>query len=51
MQAQIVRYGFLCIFVQRQLIQIYSVDWQTFTIHTPLDTEQNHLAVKVSADN
>ena len=26
-------------------------DLQTFTIHTTLKTEQNQLAIKVSADN
>ena len=33
-----------------QLIQIYSVDW-TDVYDTTLNTEQNQLAIKVSADN
>ena len=37
---------------QIQLIQIYSVDWaHVHDTHTTLNTEQNQLAIKVSADN
>ena len=37
---------------QSQLIQIYSVDWtDVYDSHTTLNTEQNQLAIKVSADN
>ena len=35
---------------QSQLIQIYSVDW-TDVHDTTVNTEQNQLAIKVSADN
>ena len=49
---------FLCIFVQdddnpRRVNSFRSTAWtgQTFTTHTTLNTEQNQLAIKVSADN
>ena len=35
---------------QNQLIQIYSVDWRD-VYDTTFNTEQNQLAVKISADN
>ena len=35
-----------------QLIQIYSVDWtNVYNTHKTLNTEQNQLAIKISADN
>ena len=51
--------GGLCTFVQgrlqptqSQLIQIYSVEWtDVYDTHTTLNTEQNQLAIKATADN
>ena len=38
--------------MQSQLIKIYNVDWtEVYDTHTPSDTEQNQLAIKVSAAN
>ena len=37
---------------ESQLIQIYSVDWtDVYDTHTTLNTEQNQLAIKISAGN